>query len=36
MRDALNYWWRLLKFIVGVVSGPLALYLLLLWLGVFH
>jgi len=34
MKDALNYWWRLLKLTVAVVIGPIVLYILLHWAGV--
>ena len=35
MREFFDYWWRLLKLFVGAAAVPVALYLLLLWLGVF-
>ena len=36
MPEWLDYWWRLFKLIAGVVAIPLAIYLILIWLGVFQ
>lgn len=36
MREFWEYWWRLLKLTVGALAVPVALYLLLLWLGVLR
>lgn len=36
MREWGIYWWRLLKFTAASLAVPVALYLLLLWLGVLH
>lgn len=34
-REFVDYWWRLLKLFVGAAAIPVAIYLVLLWLGVF-
>ena len=36
LREFLVDLWRLTKLLAGVIAGPLVLYLLLHWAGVFH